>query len=155
MMLKFSIFFIFIFNKFVESMIVDLTRDFTEECIIAHNAKRRLHDADDLVYGDELSSFAQNNAYSSSLKSKMILPTDTTYGQNVAYSSIKRSCEEVVELWYKDNKFYDFNKPKFRSETGAFTQVVWKNTKRIACSQNSVRKDEYYTVCRTVFLEYS
>lgn len=49
-----SIFLIFILCKHVASMIVDKTQDFSEECIKAHNVKRRLHGAPDLVYSDEV-----------------------------------------------------------------------------------------------------
>lgn len=53
----------------------------------------------------------------------MIIPEGAAFGQNIAYSTTKRSCDEVVDLWYNANKYYDFNEPMFKSESGPFTQV--------------------------------
>ena len=34
-------------------------------------------------------------------------------------------------MWYEQNKQYDFKKPEFSNKTGAFTQLIWYDTKSV------------------------
>lgn len=43
-------------------------------------------------------------------------------------------CTVATKLFYDEVKYYDFNKPGFSQKTGHFTQVVWKNSKRIGAA---------------------
>lgn len=35
---------------------------------------------------------------------------------------------DASQSWYDEIEFYDFGKPDFSSETGHFTQVIWKGS---------------------------
>ncbi|KAG9342198.1 hypothetical protein JZ751_016700 [Albula glossodonta] len=39
--------------------------------------------------------------------------------------------KEAVDSWYSEIKDYNFRKPGFNSNTGHFTQVVWKSSKEV------------------------
>lgn len=74
-------------------------------------------------------------------------------GENLAWwwssapNSYSQPCADVVKSWYDEVHQYDFNNPGFNSDTGHFTQVVWKGTTRIGCAQLASAEDGVYTVC--------
>ena len=37
----------------------------------------------------------------------------------------------ATDMWYAEVKDYDFDNPGFSMNTGHFTQVVWKDTKKV------------------------
>ncbi len=39
--------------------------------------------------------------------------------------------EMSTKMWYDEVKDYDYNKPGFSSQTGHFTQVVWKKSQKL------------------------
>jgi hypothetical protein len=39
--------------------------------------------------------------------------------------------EEPTNSWYNGNRYYNFRRGGFSTETGSFTQVVWKNSKTL------------------------
>lgn len=39
--------------------------------------------------------------------------------------------DKATQSWYNEIKDYDFNKPGFSGKVGHFTQVVWKNSKKL------------------------
>lgn len=54
------------------------------------------------------------------------------YGQNLFMASnYDPSAEEVVKDWYSEIKDYDFERPDFSTDTGNFTQLIWKNTREL------------------------
>ena len=53
-------------------------------------------------------------------------------GQNIAYKSgAEYKGQEAVDSWYSEEHNYDYNRPGFRSNTGHFTQLVWKSTTHV------------------------
>ncbi|KAI4890044.1 hypothetical protein NFI96_014715, partial [Prochilodus magdalenae] len=100
----------------------------------SHNEYRKKHGAPEVTYSEELCSTAQKWA-DHLLSIKTLEHSETDDGENVYYSW--SSCAkgltgaEAVESWYSEIKDYDFSKPGFQSNTGHFTQVVWKATTEI------------------------
>lgn len=44
--------------------------------------------------------------------------------------------KEMTETWYNESKKYDYhNRQLYQSETGHFTQVVWKNSQEVGFAQ--------------------
>ena len=39
--------------------------------------------------------------------------------------------QKATQDWYDEIKYYNFNRPGFSSQTGHFTQVVWKKSTRL------------------------
>lgn len=51
----------------------------------------------------------------------------------MAFNQGSKDWESMIDLWYNEVSKYNFDSPGFNSETGHFTQVVWKNTSSIGC----------------------
>ncbi|XP_051513491.1 Golgi-associated plant pathogenesis-related protein 1, partial [Myxocyprinus asiaticus] len=107
---------------------------YKQEFLETHNQYRRRHQASDLTISDELCSSAQEWA-DHLLSIKTLKHSDTKNGENVYYSfssaTKQLTGKEAVECWYSEIKDYNFEKPGFQSNTGHFTQVVWKSTTEV------------------------
>ena len=51
--------------------------------------------------------------------------------------------EKISLQRYKSENKYDYKNPKYSSDTEDFTQIVWKNTKKIGCGYACNDKDCY------------
>ncbi|KAJ8379602.1 hypothetical protein SKAU_G00003800 [Synaphobranchus kaupii] len=107
---------------------------FEKEFLEAHNSYRATHQAPSLSMNRELCKSAQ--AWADHLLSlKTMKHSNTNNGENLYYAwssgSQKQNGKAAVEKWYAEVKDYDFSNPGFGSNTGHFTQVVWKDTKEL------------------------
>lgn len=94
-----------------------------------HNAWRAHHGAPLLVWSTTLESFASQAAR----KCAFAHTPNNKFGENVAGGTYTNPAF-YAQLWYNEVSKYNFNRPGFSSETGHFTQVVWKGTKQIGCA---------------------
>lgn len=115
----------------------DSLEKFRNECLIAHNEKRKPHHAPDLVFCEELNDMAQKYAESIAA-SGSFQHSKTKYkgefkGENLFMQSGGAfDGRGPVESWYKEINNYDFSNPKNKKGiVGHFTQLVWKNSKRL------------------------
>lgn len=135
-------------NEYVETS----TGKFQIDCIKWHNYYRKLHGSPPLKHSAKLEDFARNRAIEIAVKdgTNFYHPDDLEYGENLAWNSIERvDCRIPLELWYDEWKIYNFAKPNITSRNGHFTQVVWKDTRRIGCGQ-AISKGKVggtFTVC--------
>uniref|UniRef100_A0A3P9J3N0 SCP domain-containing protein n=1 Tax=Oryzias latipes TaxID=8090 RepID=A0A3P9J3N0_ORYLA len=97
-----------------------------EEFLETHNAYRALHGAPPLTYNSKMCSEAQKWA-DECLRIHTLGHSETKDGENVFFKSGK----DAVDAWYSEIKDYNFKKPGFKSGTGHFTQVVWKESKEL------------------------
>lgn len=72
------------------------------------------------------------------------------YGENLHYQRGGSKDKSVImakaiKQWYDEYKSYDYNNPVFSSETGHFTQVVWKKSIEIGVGIATV--GQYTVVC--------
>lgn len=49
-------------------------------------------------------------------------------------------------MWYEEIDLYDFNNPGFSSDTGHFTQLVWKSTTDVGCGLSISGSNKIYAV---------
>ena len=135
--------FLNIFEKKKEAIILASTdlETIRNNILVNHNYHRKRHQVGDLTRNSELEVIAQT--YSEKLAS-----TDTfahsgnTYNGNPLGENLYKSWgsyqvsvtgTEASNSWYEEVKDYDFNNPGFKSGTGHFTQLVWKNSKQLGC----------------------
>ncbi|XP_062410611.1 GLI pathogenesis-related 2 [Sardina pilchardus] len=107
---------------------------FEKEFLEAHNTYRQRHGASPLTLNKELSRSAQKWA-EYLLASKTMQHSQADYGENLyyAWSSAPKQLKgkEAVDSWYNEIKDYSFSRPGFQSNTGHFTQVVWKGSEKL------------------------
>ncbi|KAF8543315.1 CAP domain-containing protein [Trichophaea hybrida] len=94
-----------------------------------HNALRAAHHAPALTWDKTLESSAKSWA-----SGCVFAHSDQAPGENLAagYQSPQDVC---YGLGQAERAKYNFNNPGFSHETGHFTQMVWKATKRLGCAE--------------------
>jgi hypothetical protein len=54
------------------------------------------------------------------------------HGENIAMSSDRSfDVKAAIELWYKEERDYDYTSPAFSSLTRNFSQMMWKECKEV------------------------
>ncbi|SMN21736.1 similar to Saccharomyces cerevisiae YJL079C PRY1 Protein of unknown function [Maudiozyma saulgeensis] len=108
--------------------------DFASSMLAEHNKKRELHkDTPDLTWSETLASYAQNYADSYDCSGNLV-HSGGQYGENLA---VGYGTTGSVDAWYNEISNYDFSNPGFSSNTGHFTQLVWKSTTQVGCGVKS------------------
>ena len=77
-------------------------------------------------------------------------PPDLPYGENLFWHSrAETACELMVRGWYDEIKLYNFKRASFAPETGHFTQLIWRDTKRVGCAtaQSSGPRGGVFLTC--------
>ena len=119
-----------LFPLFASTQSPDYTSSpqFQTSILNSTNTYRSQHNASALSWNTTLSTFA--DAYVQACK---FAHTGGPYGENLAagYSS----ATAAVEAWGNEGAKYDFAAGQFSSETGHFTQLVWKATTTVGCGR--------------------
>lgn len=98
-----------------------------ETVLSVHNQFRAWHHGEPLMWDDRLASYAERHASQCQFKHSHL-----GFGENIAagYPSVT----DAINSWYGEVKNYSYLAPGFSYKTGHFTQVVWRETKRIGCA---------------------
>ncbi|XP_054158873.1 Golgi-associated plant pathogenesis-related protein 1-like [Oppia nitens] len=128
------------------------TGKFQSDCIKWHNYYRKLHGASLLKHSAKLEDFARYRATEIAKQdgSNFRHPDDLDYGENLAWNSIVNvDCRVPLKLWYDEWKIYNYRKPNITARNGHFTQMVWRDTRKIGCGRavSSGPLGGTYTVC--------
>lgn len=115
-----------------------------------HNEKRGTRGAQNLTWSSSLAQQARGDC-------RCDFQHHTNgYGQNIwmgkgSVYTTKSSPRDATVSWYKENSLYNYNSPVFNSQTGHFTQMVWKSTRQLGCATVKCGEGQYsgwtYTVC--------
>lgn len=100
----------------------------------SHNELRRQHQTGQLKWSHNIARRAQKYA-NTCPKGHSI--SGGKYGENIAFATYEKQPNEVVNEWYNEISLYDYIHPEFNTETGHFTQLIWKNTTHIGCGYKS------------------
>ncbi|XP_022099173.1 uncharacterized protein LOC110983864 [Acanthaster planci] len=113
----------------------DDLKTFQKEALSAHNKFREKHGVQALKLSDDLSAHAQQWANHLASLNSLKHSNNKNFGENIAMSFDPKTTEfsgqQVTDQWYAEVKDYNFNIPGFRSGTGHFSQVVWKDSKEM------------------------
>ena len=120
---------------------------FREDAKNRHNVLRAQHKAGKLVRDTLLEKYAMENAKKMAAAKNWFF-TEEKYngeyiGQCIFWNYGDPNGAGVTDMWYNEIENYDFNNPGFNMDAGDFTQVVWKNTKKIGCGYACSGRDCY------------
>ncbi|XP_029468794.1 uncharacterized protein LOC115097266 isoform X2 [Rhinatrema bivittatum] len=122
---------------------------FEKDFLTAHNTYRKQHGAPALELSRNLCQSAQKWA-DHLLSIQTLQHSGTDHGENLfyKYSSSAREMpgRDPVESWYNEIKNYNFGRPGFRSNTGHFTQVVWKDSREVGVGMATDGKGLFFVV---------
>lgn len=122
----------------------DKNAEIIREVFQSHNFYRACHGVPRLEFSERISRLAQAKA-ERGLDKLGITPNVEIFdgvmlGENRHLQKIlmgpvmidtKAAAKEAVKSWYSPISHYNFKKPTVHMETGSFTQVVWKDTRKI------------------------
>lgn len=76
-------------------------------------------------------------------------PTNS-YGENIyckyGTGNITVNGHEGVKSWYDEISLYNYNAPGFSSATGHFTQVIWRDSKKLGIAKAENSKGQIFVV---------
>jgi uncharacterized protein YkwD len=101
--------------------------DVRQEVLSVHNKWRKLHQAPNLIWDDQLANYAERYANKCQFKH-----SSSPYGENLATGY--PSATIAVNFWYGEHTQYFYSRPGFSMRTGHFTQMIWKATQKIGCA---------------------
>src|ERR1700728_2012390 len=105
-----------------------------------HNSYRAHHSAPPLTISQRLNKIAQGYAEYLAATSKFEHSGnqlgneplgENLYMQWISDGRVKASGKAAVRHWYDEIALYNFKKPKFSKETGHFTQMVWRSSRKM------------------------
>lgn len=118
--------------------------DLKAEMLAVHNRLRCQHGAPPLVWSDEVAAYAQAWAEGdgpvSGQHSDAFNSPIGPLGENMASGDF-RDYAEVVEMWYSEVQWYDFENPGTKptvagKPVGHFTAMIWSDAKVLGCGQS-------------------
>ena len=134
-------------NRFDEDEEYD---DFCLEALNAHNKYRKIHHVDPLKLNKEICDIAEK--YSKQLtKIGHLQHSDNCYkedmlGENLFYcSGVEVTGTLVTKNWYGENKSHNYS-GDYKTGTGHFTQMIWKETKEVGFGKHKDKKGRTYVV---------
>ena len=119
-------------------------QDFSKQSLAAHNRYRAAHGVPAMRWSDQMAREAQ--AWAEKLAKERCLRHASKSerrdcGENIAMFTGKfdEAGDEATTMWYDEVGQYNFRRPGFQSNTGHFTQVVWKDSKELGMGRASTR----------------
>lgn len=113
---------------------------FKEQCLYWHNYFRKLHQVPPVTWSSSLQKeaedwvkyLAENNKFDHSPHNPGNLYM-TSYRPD-------EYCSDAIWWFHQEEKFYNYSSPGFVRAAGHFTQVIWRNSKRIGAAW-AIRND--------------
>jgi glioma pathogenesis-related protein 2 len=128
----------------------------------SHNTYRAIHHAPSMTYSTALRDSAQRWANTIASTGAFKHSGTQGVGENlyVSYTSdssidASKLGADAVKDWYDEVKNYNYANPGFSSNTGHFTQVVWKDSTQLGCGAakgtatiKGTQYNAFYVVCQ-------
>ncbi|KAI3701312.1 hypothetical protein L2E82_45966 [Cichorium intybus] len=123
-----------------------------KEFLDAHNKARLRSSLPPLSYNQTLANIARKYA-STRAQDCALKHSHGPYGENLFWGSAdgmpKWTPKDAVYAWVKEHKYYDkaANSCVPGKKCGHYTQIMWRDTKRVGCALSYCNKKDTYVVC--------
>lgn len=99
-----------------------------------HNSYRRRHGVRVLAWSPRVAASAEAWARKCLFQHE----SQSRFGENLyavwGMPDVGRALSNAAAAWYDEISEYSYNNPGFSMKTGHFTQMVWKNSRRLGCA---------------------
>lgn len=103
-----------------------------------HNAYRRRHNLPALAWSPRVAKSAESWARRCQFRHE----SQSQYGENLyavwgqpnVERALSNALSNAAATWYDEGTQYVYASPGFSMKTGHFTQMVWKNSKKLGCA---------------------
>src|SRR5665213_843501 len=103
-----------------------------DSILAAHNSVRRSVSVPPLVWSERLAAFAQEWANYLAAHKQFFHRRNSPYGENLfEITGASASPTEVVNDWASESRNYHYRTNSCRGVCGHYTQIVWRDTKRL------------------------
>lgn len=138
----------------IPARISDEVPDDMKGMLKTHNQWRAKKGLPPLVWSNQLAAYAQEWCQVLASQGCNMRHRPRTgryaqqYGENIFWSSgISYQPAEVTDYWCREHKYYNESSGKcVGGECGHYTQVMWRNTKRLGCAKVRCGNEEIW-VC--------
>ncbi|GAA6037804.1 hypothetical protein JCM8097_005046 [Rhodosporidiobolus ruineniae] len=119
-----------------------------------HNELREQHSAPDLVWNNTLADAAL--VWAKRCKFTHGGGEDLDAGENISAYTGGYNATLGISMWIDEEVLYDYSDPGYSDATGHYTQMVWKSTTSLGCSEvfcpsfyvgGEWQSDWWFTVC--------
>ena len=138
-------------NEIKENKIIDVKK-FIKDAFDQHNYYRKLFNSPLLTLNNDLITYSQNFANEMSINdddshSNCLWKNNLIIGESIYSSNKFFSGKEMTNIFYKEIKYYDFDKSICETKASRFTQMIWKKTKEVGFGiAYSNKSGKYYAV---------
>jgi pathogenesis-related protein 1 len=113
-------------------------RSSSQEMVNAHNALRGRLKLPPLVWSDQLARYAQEWANRLAITGQLSHRSNPVYGENLfLVHGADAEPAAVVAAWASEARSYDYRNNSCQGRCGHYTQLIWRNTKRLGCGSAS------------------
>ncbi len=124
-------------------------QDVKQQFLSPHNDARDQVGVDALVWDDTVAAYAQNYA-NQRIADCALQHSGGQYGENI-YEEIGYSdpVGDSVMYWVNEKQYYDYssNSCAQGQECRHYTQVVWRDSKRLGCAQAQCNNGWTFVIC--------
>jgi len=114
---------------------------FSDAILKRHNELRANHDAPPMTWSEPAALLAKNWCSKLAEQGQTEHNPDADkqgYGENLYVGGgVSKGAllgTSVTDMFYTEEKLYDYSNPEFQYQAGHFTAMVWKSTKEMGCS---------------------
>jgi pathogenesis-related protein 1 len=118
-----------------------------DSMLAAHNAVRQAVRVPALTWSVELAAFAQQWANALAARGQFAHRRNSAYGENLyEITGAHTTPGEVVDQWASESKNFRYDSNTCRGVCGHYTQIVWRDTRRVGCAVARTGRSEVW-VC--------
>ncbi|KAJ4823027.1 hypothetical protein Tsubulata_009234 [Turnera subulata] len=112
------------------------SQDSEQAYLDPHNSARAAVGVEPLTWDKTVADYAQNYANQRAADCNLV-HSNGQYGENIAWGTGDMSAAAAVKSWVDEKAFYDYASDSCAAgkECGHYTQVVWRDSKRVGCAK--------------------